>query len=65
MGDYDRGDWNVIFDALYYNYINNNLKELERDYALRFQISIWKKKPLSDRRKIIDIAKKYIKLLNN
>jgi len=37
-------NWKEIFDALYYNYINENYEELKSDYGLRYQLVYWKKK---------------------
>jgi deoxyribodipyrimidine photolyase-related protein len=62
MSDFKNIDnWKEIFDALYYNFIYTNFKELESDYGLRYQLSYWKKK--SDKQKIINIANEYIKKL--
>jgi len=37
-------NWKEIFDAMYYNFINENYKELKLDYSLRYQLAYWKKK---------------------
>jgi deoxyribodipyrimidine photolyase-related protein len=55
-------DWKKIFDALYYNFIYINYNELKNDYALRYQLSYWEKK--TNKKEIIKIANKYIKILN-
>jgi deoxyribodipyrimidine photolyase-related protein len=57
-------NWSEIFNCLYYNYISKNIDILQNDYGLRFQISLWKKKPLEDKKNIISIAENYLKLLN-
>jgi deoxyribodipyrimidine photolyase-related protein len=54
-------NWKEIFDALYYNFINKNYKELKYDYGLRYQLSYWKKK--NNKQEIIKIANEYIKKL--
>ena len=66
MSDYKKNNkWDVIFDCLYYNYINANIKILKKDYSLRFQINIWKSKSLEEKNKIITIANNYINSLYN
>lgn len=55
-------NWKEIFDALYYNYINTNFKELKSDYGLRYQIAYWNKK--NNKKEILDIATKYLMQLN-
>ena len=57
-------NWSEIFNCLYYNYISKNIDILQNDYGLRFQISLWKKKSLDDKKKIIYIGVNYIKSLN-
>ena len=65
MSNYKNVDnWSEIFNCIYYNYIAKNIDILKSDYGLRFQLSIWKKKSLEDKKKIINIAENYIKLLN-
>lgn len=61
----NNNDWGEIFNCLYYNYIAKNINILKKDYGLAFQISIWIKKTQSEKNKIIQIANKFINLLNN
>jgi hypothetical protein len=64
MSDFTNVDnWKEIFDALYYNYINEEYGELKFDYGLRYQLAYWKKK--KDKEGIIKIAKNYIRELKN
>ena len=65
MSDYKNNDWCNIFNCLYYNYISENIEILKNDYGLRFQLSLWKKKTVDDKKNIITIAKNYIKSLKN
>lgn len=60
MSDYKRENWDIIFDCLYYNYINISEKN---NYSNRFQISIWRNKSLEEKKNIITIANKYINSL--
>ena len=40
MSDFKNVDnWKEIFDALYYNFIHTNHKELQNDYGLRYQLA--------------------------
>ena len=57
-------NWSETFNCLYYNYIAKNIDILKSDYGLRFQLSVWKKKSLDDKNKIIKIANNFIKMLN-
>ena len=57
-------NWSEIFNCLYYNYIYKNFEILKSDYGLRFQISLWSKKSIEDKQKIIKVAQNYINLLN-
>lgn len=54
-------NWNEIFNALYYNFININYNKLKDDYGLRYQLAYWKKK--SNKQQIIQLANDYIKQL--
>jgi deoxyribodipyrimidine photolyase-related protein len=56
-------NWKKIFDALYYNFININYKELKIDYSLRYQLAYWNKK--TNKQEIIDTANYYIQSLYN
>ena len=64
MSNFKDESWCKIFNCLYYNYISKNIDILKNDYGLRFQLSIWKKKSLENKKEIINIAENYIKLLN-
>jgi deoxyribodipyrimidine photolyase-related protein len=65
MSNYkDIDNWSKTFNCLYYNYISKNINIVKSDYGLRFQISIWKKKSIEDKKKYIIIAEQYIKMLN-
>ena len=53
--------WNQIWDALYYNFINDNQDVLSHIYSLSRNISHWKKKSTKQKSELLNIAKMYIK----
>jgi deoxyribodipyrimidine photolyase-related protein len=57
-------EWYETWDGLYYNFINDNSKILEKNYSTANIVSIWKKKSKKDRENLLDIANKYIKKYN-
>ena len=61
MSDYKKDSWCVIYDALYYNFINTHQKYLASNYATARQVAFWNKKSESTKKKILDDAKKYLK----
>jgi deoxyribodipyrimidine photolyase-related protein len=60
MSDYKKSEWCGIYDALYYNFINNNIDFLKKNYATSRQVAFWLKKNESDKKEIIKISKKYL-----
>ena len=63
MSDYKKGEWCAIFDAIYYNFINTNEKYLASNYAASRQVLFWKKKSQSEKNKILEDAKIYLKTI--
>ena len=53
-------EWYDIWDALYYNFINDNKKEFSKNYAIASAVSHWNKKNKQEKNKLLDIAKKYL-----
>ncbi len=62
MSDYKKGSWCNDYDALYYNFINTHEKYLASNYATARQVAFWKKKDENTKKKILNDAKKYLKL---
>jgi len=60
MSDYKRGDWDVLFDSIYYNFINNNIDYLKGNYATSRQVAHWNKKSPLEKKTIINRVKEYI-----
>lgn len=62
----DDTNWTEIWNAVYYNFINNHKQLLSKNYATAMQVKHWKNKTLSEQKELINIAKKYQDtLLNN
>ena len=62
MSDYKKDSWCVIYDALYYNFINKHEDYLASNYATSRQVAFWRKKSASTKKKILDLAKNYLKI---
>jgi deoxyribodipyrimidine photolyase-related protein len=54
-------EWWEVWDALYYNFINNNKVEFGKNYSTASGVSHWKNKNKEDQKKLLMIANKYIK----
>jgi deoxyribodipyrimidine photolyase-related protein len=63
MSDHKKGEWTILFDALYYNFINHHQKYLEKNYATSRQVAFWKKKSDGDKKKLLEIANTYLENL--
>lgn len=53
-------EWFEIWDALYYNFINNNIKEFSKNYSTANITKIWINKNNHDKKNILYIAKKFL-----
>jgi deoxyribodipyrimidine photolyase-related protein len=60
MSDYKKDKWTILYDALYYNFINHHQLYLKSNYATSRQVAFWKKKSEKDKKNILDISKKYL-----
>jgi deoxyribodipyrimidine photolyase-related protein len=60
MSDYKKDKWTILYDALYYNFINYHQTYLKSNYATSRQVAFWKKKSEKDKKIILDISKKYL-----
>jgi len=47
---------------LYSYYINNNIKYLSKNYNTANMVSTWKKKSSHEKKKLLDIASRYLNL---
>jgi deoxyribodipyrimidine photolyase-related protein len=56
----DTYDWADIFDALYYNFINNNKTYLKKIYSTASSVYALNKKSQSDKTKLFNLANSYL-----
>jgi deoxyribodipyrimidine photolyase-related protein len=56
MSNYKKGDWSQKFDAIYYNFINNHIDYLSKNYGTARQVAHWKKKSAAEKQKILKLA---------
>ena len=54
-------EWYEIWDALYYNFINNNKKEFSKNYAIASSVSHWNKKSNTEQNELLKLARNYLK----
>jgi len=64
MSNYKKDDWCLIWEALYYSFLNKHYKMLKKNYAFSRQIKHLDNKSVSDKNKLFSIAKKYISNLS-
>ncbi len=61
MSSYKRdGSWDVIWDALYYNFIDKHENILKNNYAIAQQVKHWNNKSDDEKQQIRKTAKKYL-----
>jgi len=60
MSDYKKEEWCILWDALYYNFINRHQTYLSKNYGTSRQVAHWKKKTDKEKSKIIKIANEYL-----
>lgn len=53
-------DWQEIWNALYYNFINANKVELAKNYATASSVAHFNKKSKGEQKELLDIAKRYL-----
>jgi deoxyribodipyrimidine photolyase-related protein len=63
MSDYNikQDDWSIIWNALYYNFIDKHHLILKKNYAISNQVNNWYKKNENEKEEIKKIANKFIK----
>jgi deoxyribodipyrimidine photolyase-related protein len=57
----DAFEWYEVWDALYYNFVNNNRVEFSKNYATASAVSYWNKKNKSEKENLLAIAKRWFK----
>jgi deoxyribodipyrimidine photolyase-related protein len=63
MSNFKKGEWCIIWDAVYYSFINKHKKILAANYATAMQVKHWTNKNKEDQNNLLQIAKKYNKEL--
>ena len=53
--------WHEVWDALYYNFINDNQKEFKKNYAIARQVKHWTNKSKKEQQEIKDLAASYFR----
>lgn len=64
MSDFKKGEWCEIWEALYYQFINNNIKILKNNYSTSIMVKHWLNKLPANKKKLLDIAKIYSVYIN-
>lgn len=54
-------EWYEVWDALYYNFVNDNSKYFSKNYSTANFVSNWKKKTKKEQNDLIKIARIYLK----
>ena len=61
MSDYKKDEkWEILWDALYYNFINNHYKLLKKNYGTVMQVKHCDNKTKNEQNEIKKIANKFI-----
>lgn len=60
MGDYERGEWNDIWDALFWSFIDKKRDFLLKNYRTALLVSTWDKMREDKRNKLRDIAANFL-----
>jgi deoxyribodipyrimidine photolyase-related protein len=64
MSNFKKDNWTIIWDAVYYNFIDKHKKLLSSNYATAMQVKHYTKKSIKDKEEIKKISHEYIKKLN-
>lgn len=54
-------DWFEVWDALYYNFINENKSEFAKNYAISAQVKHWNQKSKSEKDELKKLANSYMR----
>ena len=60
MSNYKKDKWTIIWDALYYNFINKHQNILKKNYAIANQVKNWNNKITNEKTELLNIAKTYL-----
>jgi deoxyribodipyrimidine photolyase-related protein len=59
-GEYN---WDIVFDAVYYNFINQHQDYLKKNYSTSRQVAHWIKKSKKQKDELLTLAKEYLKFI--
>jgi len=59
-GEYN---WDIVFDAVYYNFINQHQDYLKKNYSTARQVAHWIKKSKKQKDELLSLAKEYLKFI--
>lgn len=57
--------WDEVFDALYYNLINNHADMYKQNYSSASSVSRWNKFTPTKKKNLLDLSKKYINWIHS
>jgi deoxyribodipyrimidine photolyase-related protein len=60
MGDYEKGEWGEIWDALFWNFVDNKREFLLKNYRTAMLISTWDRMPEDKRKRLREIATSFL-----
>jgi deoxyribodipyrimidine photolyase-related protein len=61
MSDLNEGkEWQTVWNAVYYNFIYENIDYLKHNYSVARQVRHWNNKTSKEKDELIKIAKKYL-----
>ena len=63
MSNIKKAEWNIIWDALYYSFINDNYDLLKNNYATSRQTIHWKNKTKQEKQNTLAIKDKYFDIM--
>lgn len=59
LGD-SQYEWFDVWNALYYNFINDNQGFLKKNYSTSNMVNLWNKKTGNEKKMLLSVAKKYL-----
>ena len=65
MSDFPKGEWQNIWDALYWRFIDLNRELFIKNIRMKFMVSMFDKMPQDKKNKHLKIANDYLKSLND
>ena len=65
MSNYPKGDWTEIWDALFWNFINENQAFFRKNPRLGMMLNTWNKMNASQKKHHKKTAEQYLKIIKN